>query len=202
MSTSTGFPRCLQLDGERFVLVQQMQQQRKQLVVGQQLGDLLAVRDLLGLQSGEQDVALDRLEHPPSIHVVQPQTLSPHLTVDPLRHCHEQIELRNAQFVQRQQADQRLLVDLGETHALKRLLAFPDDERPDVSQRKLLRISDLEQVAVDQAAVPRSQPALDVLEKLLLEIMQQVLVGGLVAFAELIQSVIDLEAVDEPAEKV
>ena len=67
-------------------------------------------------------------------------------------------------------------------------------------QRDLLRVSDLDQLVVDQADVLCTQLALDVLEKLLVEIVCQVLVGGPVALVEFGEIEIDLEAVDVPAD--
>ena len=178
-----------------------MQQQRCHLLRRYQFDHLLAAGKLFAAQFTEQNVALDRLEHTTSILAVGRQTPSSHLTVDPLGHGREQIELIDVQLIQRQQADQRLLVDLREVLAFKRLLAVLDDRNLNVAQQDRLSIAELEHLFVDQAAVSRGQFSPDVVKKQITVVMEQVLVGRLVAFVEFGELEIDLEAVDVPVDR-
>ena len=177
-----------------------MQKQRSDLFGAEQVGDLLAVRHLLGCQSAEHDVALDRLERTPSILAVHRQVQSLQFTVDPLRHGRQQVDFIDAQFAQRQQADQRPLVDLLEVLTFDRLLAAVDDHLSHMVQRDLFAFSDSRQLVVDQAAVLGVQVDFDVIGKRLAEAVQHVPVSGQVGLVEFGEFEVDLKAVDVPLE--
>ena len=59
----------------------------------------------------------------------------------------------------------------------------------------------LDQLIVDQATGLRIQPAFDVFEERLVEVMEQILIGGQVALIEYGELEVDLETVDVPADK-
>ena len=194
-NTRAGSPRCLQFDRRRVV------QNRRFLILCQQLGDFLGVGDLVVLQGGEQNVALDRLEHLSPILAIHRQALPLHLTVDPLRHRGQQVDLRDIQLFKRQQADQRCLVDLRKEAALKGRLALVGDHRSHVIQHEILTFSDLHQLVVDQATAFDVQVLLDVAGKPIVEAVQPVLVDGHEALVEINKLVIDRVAVDVSSDK-
>ena len=155
--------------------------------------------DLLGRQSGEQNVALDRLEHQASIFGVHRPAASLQLAVDPLGNRQQQIDLFDQQLLQRQQTDQRLLLDLQERLTLERIRTLVGDQPPHMRQWVLRRISDLHQLLVDQADVRGVHLALDVVEERLVEVGEQVHVGGQVALGEFGAIEVDRKSVDVPS---